>query len=46
MFDLSTATAQGAAIPLGVVTELTGYAFIYVAAYLLVSHLFFVEKEL
>ncbi len=46
MFDLSTAAAQGAAIPLPVVAELTGYAVIYVAAYLLISHLFFVEKEL
>ncbi|HSI64554.1 MAG TPA: hypothetical protein VLE43_15605 [Candidatus Saccharimonadia bacterium] len=46
MYDLSTAVAQGASVPLAVVAELTGYAAIYVAAYLLVSHLFFVEKEL
>lgn len=46
MFDLSTAASQGMALPLGVIGQLTGYAVIYVAAYLLVSHLFFVEKEL
>jgi hypothetical protein len=45
MFELTTITAQGD-ITAGVVAQLTGYAAMYVAAYTVVSHLFFVEKEL
>ncbi|RBP48209.1 ABC-2 family transporter [Roseimicrobium gellanilyticum] len=45
MFDLSTAAIRGE-VTLGVVGQLTGYAAMYVAAYMVVSHLFFVEKEL
>jgi hypothetical protein len=45
MFELTTVAARGD-ITLAVVAQLTGYAAMYVAAYMVVSHLFFVEKEL
>jgi hypothetical protein len=45
MFNLTTELAKGG-VPLSVLGQLTGYAMMYVAAYMVVSHLFFVEKEL
>lgn len=45
MFELSTIATKGE-ITLGVVAQLTAYAAMYVTAYMVVSHLFFVEKEL
>ena len=46
MFDLSSAGAQVAGIPWLVLGQLTGYCIMYLAGYLMVSYLFFVEKEL
>lgn len=46
LFNLAEPAAQGAAIPFGVILQLTGAAALYVTAYTAVSHLFFVEKEL
>ncbi len=46
MFDLSAAVSRGLAVPWSVLLELTGYCGIYLVAYMVVSYLFFVEKEL
>lgn len=46
LFNLAEPAAQGAAIPLVVIAQLTGAGLLYVVGYTAVSHLFFVEKEL
>lgn len=46
LFNLADAASRGTGIPSGVLMELTGFALIYVGAYLFVCYLFFMDKEL
>ncbi len=46
MFDLSAAASRGIPVPWSILGELTGYCALYLMAYMVVSYLFFVEKEL
>jgi hypothetical protein len=46
LFELTSPVVRGDVIPFGILSQITGFAVLYIALYTAVAYLFFAEKEL